>query len=201
MVEIKKVMKNLKIIGEVIILFMVFYLCFTGDAHKNLSRGSPARIKEDVEMKKTNETMTQQKKINISDSESEKERFKREKLKTVDELVIQSIGLTMPIAQTTEDMTNYACKYQQETLGKSNYVLISHNYWTTFGKLSGVKRGDLIQVCENSKTISFKVVTIEIVDCHETEVLAATKDCRLTLITCHGQAGTTQRLIVVGKPI
>lgn len=194
--------KIMKLLMKSAALFLLFALILSKGCVVNLSRGSPegsAQSRTDLSDKQFDAALHQKNSKTAVSSGDRSQSEDQQGNKKADQLNLPSIQLTLPIAQTTADMTHFACKYQPEILGQGNYVLISHNYWNTFGKLGRLNRGDPIRVTEDGKEIVFHVVNTQVIDCHETQVLGPTKESQVTLITCFGQAGTEKRLVITGE--
>ena len=81
-----------------------------------------------------------------------------------------------------------------------NTVIFAHARVGLFYNLKDLNMDDIIYVFTNKKWYAYKVTDITSVYPSQIEVIAPTKDQRLTLYTCTGYADN-QRLIVVAKPI
>lgn len=81
-----------------------------------------------------------------------------------------------------------------------NSVIFAHARVGLFYNLKDLKKDDLVYVFTDKKWFAYKVTDITSVYPDQVEVIAPTKDQRLTLYTCTGYADE-KRLIVVAKPI
>lgn len=81
---------------------------------------------------------------------------------------------------------------------KGNMVIFAHARVHLFLPLENIKENDDVYVLTDKKWYAYKVAVITAVAPEQTEVIAPTKDERVTLFTCTGFADE-KRLIVVGK--
>ncbi len=79
-----------------------------------------------------------------------------------------------------------------------NLILSAHNdvFGEIFRDLDKLKTGDSIVVFTNTKQYTYTVTGTEIVKPTQTEVMAATKDATLTLISCYPYMVDNQRIVV-----
>lgn len=83
---------------------------------------------------------------------------------------------------------------------KGNIIVYGHNTLDRFGRLSEVKRGDVISVNTNDgKTHTYKVTSIQTVSSNNVKPLSLTNHEVLTLYTCTGFADL-KRLIIQATP-
>lgn len=68
-----------------------------------------------------------------------------------------------------------------------------------FRELPNVRIGDTIEVSRDEVVYRYAVTEIRVVDPSETAAMAATRDSRLTLITCSPDRTAEERYIVVGQ--
>jgi sortase A len=87
--------------------------------------------------------------------------------------------------------------------GNGNCVIAGHRD-TWFRFLKDVERGDELVLTSTSGTITYRVVSLAIVDQSDTTVLDTDGGTQLTLITCYpfqGLIGSRWRYVVICKPV
>ena len=82
-----------------------------------------------------------------------------------------------------------------------NVVLSAHNdiFGELFRDLDKLKPGDEVIVFTNQRSYTYSVVQSQIVEPTKVEVLAATKDATVTLISCYPYLVDNQRIVVIAR--
>lgn len=83
---------------------------------------------------------------------------------------------------------------------KGNSVIFAHARVGLFYNLKDVKKDDIVYIFTSEKWYAYKIIDITSVYPNQIEVIAPSKDQRLTLYTCTGYSDS-KRLIIVAKPI
>ncbi len=126
-------------------------------------------------------------------------------------LVIPKIGVDMPIVEGQDGqqalrLGAWHIPGTGDAVRGGNLVVAGHRYLRTRGqetlfRLDEVVVGDLIQVVWEGAEYTYRVERTEVVTPDRVDVLDQTKDHQLTIITCHPNYSTAQRLIVNAKPV
>lgn len=83
-----------------------------------------------------------------------------------------------------------------------NMVLSAHNdiFGEIFRDLDQLKNGDQVIIHTNQRSYTYVVSTNKIVEPTQVEVMEATSQARLTLISCYPYLVDNQRIVVVARP-
>lgn len=122
-------------------------------------------------------------------------------------IVIPDISLNMSINEgMDENSITYGAGIDMPepnvlAMGKGNFILASHDYPNTFGKLINVTSGMLIFTTDLDKIYTFKVVEVFTADNDDVRDIKRVREQlegvdRLTLYTCKGGIGTPFRTVV-----
>lgn len=123
----------------------------------------------------------------------------------IGKIAIPSVGIQLPILSGLNNHTllsGVATYTQMQEMGKSNYVLMSHNLVGAHALLNQVNNapvGQMIYSTDFKDVYTFEITTNEVVEETQVEVLAATQEPIITLIRCEGDIGTIYRRVVQGK--
>jgi len=125
-------------------------------------------------------------------------------------LKISSIGVDMPIVEGYDGkkalrLGAWHVPGTGDPLQGNNMVLTGHRYLRTQGtntlyRLDEVKEGDEILITWNGREYRYVVASAVIVTPDRVDVMDATPQPQLTLITCHPKYSTAQRLVVSAVP-
>ena len=124
-------------------------------------------------------------------------------------LSIPKIGVALPIFEGDESALEKGAWRIPQTSDdptRGNMVISAHRFryrppsTTTFYLLDKLTPGDDIVLAWNGQLYEYEVTGSSIVDNTAVEVLNATADPTLTLLTCHPLFSTAQRLVVTAQP-
>jgi len=119
-------------------------------------------------------------------------RSQEEYLKSLEDGVAQLKGTALPGDKGNTVIFGHSSYYQDRP----------GNYKSIFAKNDDLKVGDEISIKSNLRKISYEIVSKEVVDPEDVDVV--TQDMskkRLTLITCWPVYSTKQRLVIVAREI
>jgi sortase A len=121
-------------------------------------------------------------------------------------LTIPKIDLKVAIGEGVDNsVLKYAVGHFKGTAmpgDKGNFCVAGHRSYTYseyFNRLGEIKNGDIIYVQTQNGTYNYKVYNINVVTPDHVEVLKATQDATMTLITCTPIRIATHRLIINAK--
>ena len=115
-------------------------------------------------------------------------------------ILIPSVDLELPVSEELSDeaLKAYPCRYYGSA-EQGDLVIAGHNYKSGFGKLSRVKRGDLISLVDAAGQIyQYSVEEIEILEAQDVDLMIRS-DWDLSMYTC--TYGGKQRFTVRCKKI
>ena len=121
---------------------------------------------------------------------------------------VRSVGLTLRNGQIAYDTPRVAAGQYAGSAAPGevgNTVIAGHvarrSGAAVFEELPGVSVGDVIEVFRGDEVFRYRITELRRVGSDATEVMAATSDTRVTLITCFPENNFSDRLIVVGQLI
>lgn len=121
---------------------------------------------------------------------------------------VRSVGLTLRNGQIAYDTPRVAAGQYAGSAAPGevgNTVIAGHvarrSGAAVFEELPGVSVGDVIEVFRGDEVFRYRITELRRVAPDATEVMAATSDTRVTLITCLPENNFSDRLVVVGQLI
>ena len=123
-------------------------------------------------------------------------------------LSIDSIGVVLPVKTANitngkwEDTRGSVAYWKDSVLpgSKGNSVFYGHNWSNVFGKLTRVRKGDLVQIGLSDGSIKkFIVDSTYTVSADETHILNPAEDTRVTIYSCTGFLDS-KRFVVIAVP-
>lgn len=100
-------------------------------------------------------------------------------------LSIPSLGLKLPVLEKYRyrDLNVAPCRYYGSTSG--HFIIAGHNYRSHFGRLSELKKGDVVYYTDgNGEVLEYRVKVIEEIDANDNETLVK-QGWDLSLFTCN----------------
>lgn len=120
-------------------------------------------------------------------------------------ITVQSVGIRLPILKGTTNsnlLLGATTMRSDQKMGEGNYPLAGHHMrqpGLLFGPLMRVKVGARVVITNLKQDYTYQVTSRKIVSESTGNVIAQTKDKRITLITCDKSTRTPNRLVVTGK--
>jgi len=120
-------------------------------------------------------------------------------------IIINDLGINLPliparIQNDTWETTNFGASYliSSPTPGETgNSIIYAHNWMSLFGNLTRAKPGEEVDVtAADGSTKKFIIEYTSVVTPDESNILAQTRDKRITLYTCTGFLDS-KRFVVV----
>lgn len=123
-------------------------------------------------------------------------------------LLIPSVDIKLPVFAQMTNLTlaaGVARYFPDRPLGVGNNVFAAHNFHgggeVLLTALNRVKIGAAIYLTDSRHVFTYRVIDNRVVKETEIQVLAETKEDRVTLIRCEGPIGTQYRRVVVARRV
>lgn len=123
-------------------------------------------------------------------------------------LVIPSVGIKLPVFAQMTNLTlaaGVARYFPDRPLGVGNNVFAAHNFHgggeVLLTALNRVKTGAAVYLTDSRHVYTYHVIDNRVVKETKIQVLAETKEDRVTLIRCEGPIGTQYRRVVVARRV
>lgn len=123
-------------------------------------------------------------------------------------LLIPSVAIKLPVFAQMTNLTlaaGVARYFPDRPLGVGNNVFAAHNFHgggeVLLTALNRVKIGAAVYLTDSRQVYTYRVIDNRVVKETEIQVLAETKEDRVTLIRCEGPIGTAYRRVVVARRV